>query len=282
MQWLRQGLAASRLTAVVDIGANPIDGDPPYKAMLAHGLCTLTGFEPQPDAREALLARKGPLETYLADAVGDGRTHQLRVTAASGMTSLLEPDPARLHLFNGFREWGRVLRTVSVETRRLDDIEEVGALDYLKIDIQGGELMVFEGGKSKLSQAVAVHTEVSFVPLYENQPSFGEIDLELRTLGYIPHAFASVKRWAIAPLIYSGSFRVGKSQLLEADVVYVRDFGKPELMSDEQLKHLCLVAHCVYDSTDLAHRCLLELAERRVIAHRMADEYRAGVGATRA
>jgi hypothetical protein len=30
-------LQPARLTAVVDIGANPIDGDPPYKRMLAAG-----------------------------------------------------------------------------------------------------------------------------------------------------------------------------------------------------------------------------------------------------
>ena len=28
----------------------PIDGDPPYKAMLAAGLCEVTGFEPQAEA----------------------------------------------------------------------------------------------------------------------------------------------------------------------------------------------------------------------------------------
>lgn len=36
-------LQPQRLTEVVDIGANPIDGDPPYKPMLAAGLCKVTG-----------------------------------------------------------------------------------------------------------------------------------------------------------------------------------------------------------------------------------------------
>ena len=44
-------LKPARLTAVVDIGANPIDGEPPYKPMLQNRLCRLTGFEPQDDAR---------------------------------------------------------------------------------------------------------------------------------------------------------------------------------------------------------------------------------------
>ena len=40
-------LGPARLTSVVDIGANPVDGDPPYKPMLEKRLCRVTGFEPQ-------------------------------------------------------------------------------------------------------------------------------------------------------------------------------------------------------------------------------------------
>jgi hypothetical protein len=47
---LRELLSPSRLTHVVDVGANPIDGQPPYKPMLTQGLCRVTGFEPQRDA----------------------------------------------------------------------------------------------------------------------------------------------------------------------------------------------------------------------------------------
>ena len=61
---------------------NPIDGDPPYKKMLQSGLCTVTGFEPQTDALAELHRRKGPFETYLPNAVGDGQTHRLMVTHA--------------------------------------------------------------------------------------------------------------------------------------------------------------------------------------------------------
>src|SRR5262249_34612530 len=70
-------LRPQRLTAVVDIGASPIDGEPPYKPMLDAGLCTLTGFEPQPEALAELNRRKGANETYLPYAVGDGRAHVL-------------------------------------------------------------------------------------------------------------------------------------------------------------------------------------------------------------
>ena len=52
------------------------------------------------------------------------------------------------------------------------------------------------------------------------------------------------------------------NQLLEADFVYVRDFRKPDLLTEEQLKHLALIAHYCYRSFDLAQFCLLALEER--------------------
>src|SRR5271170_498594 len=182
-------VCCSRLTAVVDIGANPIDGDPPYKEMLQAGLCTVTGLEPQPDALAKLHRRKGPLETYLPHAIGDGEPHRLMITRAPGMTSLLRPDAKRLALFNGFTAFGTIIHEVDVASHRLDDIDEVGEFDLLKIDIQGGELMTFQNGRGKLADAVAVQTEISFVPLYENQPAFGQVDLELRSQGFLPHSF---------------------------------------------------------------------------------------------
>ena len=259
---LNQLLEPERLTAVVDIGANPIDGDPPYHEMLRKGLCTVTGFEPQPEALTSLLQRKGPLERYLPSVVGDGSDHVLHVTQSSGMTSLLEPDPARLALFNGFAGWGAVRERVTTPTTRLDDLGEVGQMDLLKIDVQGAELMVFQGGRDKLRGAVAVQTEVSFVALYKEQPTFGDIDAELRSQGFLPHAMTALKRWPIAPVIYDGDFRRPMHQLLEADLVYVRDFTETDDFSSEQLQHLALVAHHVYGSSDLVHLCLLALARR--------------------
>lgn len=47
-------LMPKRLTSVVDVGANPIDGDPPYKILLQKRLCRVTGFEPQAEALAVL------------------------------------------------------------------------------------------------------------------------------------------------------------------------------------------------------------------------------------
>ena len=271
--YLRELVKAERLTAIVDVGANPVDGDPAYVDMLRSGLCTVTGFEPQPEALAALQRRKGPLETYLPDAVGDGETHTLRVTAASGMTSLLEPDTERLGMFNGFSEWGRVLRRVSLPTSRLDDVEAIEHMDMLKIDVQGAELTAFRGAMNRLGECVVVHTEVSFVPLYEDQPTLADVDHELRALGFIPHAMADLKRWPIAPVVYDGDLRRPMHQLLEADMVYARDIMRPDDLTDDQLRHLALIGHCVYGSSDLTHRSIMALCERGLAPPGAPDEY---------
>jgi FkbM family methyltransferase len=266
-------LQPRRRTAIVDIGANPIDGDAPYLPMLQRGLCTVTGFEPQAAALASLNARKSSLENYLPYAVGDGSVRTLHFCAADGMTSLLAPDPRKLALFHLFPDFGRVTGSTSVQTRRLDDIGEIENLDFLKIDIQGTELDVFRGGRRKLAAAVAVQTEVSFITLYEGQPGLGEIDVELRAQGFVPHAMPALKRWTVAPLLVGNDPRRPLNQLLEADLVYVRDFAHTERMDDEQLKHLALITHCCYGSFDLALHCVLAVERRGGLTPGTAQRY---------
>ncbi len=253
------------LTEVVDIGANPIDGEPPYKPMLSTRLCRVTGFEPQESALAELLTKKSEWERYLPYAVGDGKTHTLKICQASGMTSLFEPDTTTLDLFTILKPCGEVTQRVEIQTRKLDEITEIEHLDFLKIDIQGAELAVFKNGTQKLTQTVVIQTEVSFMTLYENQPAMGEIDIELRRQGFVPHCFAAVKRWMIAPCVINNNPRQPLNQLLEADIVYVRDFSKPDLMTDEQLKQLAMIVHHCYGSFDLALRCIMLLEQRNTL-----------------
>jgi len=261
MDHLSEILQPTRLTAVVDIGANPVDGDPPYKAMLEAGLCEVTGFEPQAAALQKLDRKKGPRERYLPYALADGTERTLHVCELEGMTSLLVPDPAHLALFNLFPTWGTVKERIPVKTRKLNDIGEIAALDFLKMDIQGVEREVLAHGQAKLKDTVVIQTEVSFVPLYKDQPSFGDMDLALRAMGFLPHSVTGTKIWPIAPMVVGDAPNRGIRQLLETDMVYVRDFTSPDAMAAEQWKHLALVAHHCYGSYDLALKSILALMQ---------------------
>lgn len=266
MKRLSELLGIEHLTQVVDIGASPIDGVPPYKGLLDAGLCHVTGFEPQPEQLAQLNRTKGPHERYLPHVVGDGAAHSLQLCRSVGFASLLEPDPASLALFEYFQPLGQVLTRERVQTRRLDDIGEIEAIDFLKIDIQGGELSVFQNGRQKLAQAVFIQTEVSFVTLYQDQPAWGEVDLELRAQGFMPHCFAHIKRWPIAPAVIDADQTKPLNQLLEADVVYIRDVRDMDTLSDAQLRHMALIAHVCYGSRDLSLRCLMALQTRKAVA----------------
>ena len=48
------------------------------------------------------------------------------------MSSLLTPNQHTLSHFHGFSNWGKVLEKTEIQTYRLDDLEEVDPIDYLK------------------------------------------------------------------------------------------------------------------------------------------------------
>lgn len=267
---------------IVDIGANPIDGPAPYAPLLAAGLATVTGFEPQEDALARLQAARSERETYLPYAVGDGGELPLHLCAYSGWTSTLRPDERSLDLFRMFGGNAAVTGEITISTRRLDDIAEVGPIDYLKIDIQGGEPAVFRNGRDKLAAVLMVQTEISFFPLYERQPPFGEIDLLLREFGLLPHHFDNVKKGLITPMQFDGQPFRPLNQLLEADLVYARDLREHAAIDDLALRKMAAIAHVCYGSFDLAMNCLMRLRDRGAAPAGVIEDYLALLNSPRA
>ena len=270
MQALRDLLQPERLTAIVDVGANQIDANPPYQRMLDEGLCTVVGFEPQPEALAKLIAGKGPSETYLPHAIGNGQVHTLHLTQHQGMVSFLEPDPQTVALFNGFPEWSKVVQLKPMATARLDDIEAVAHIDLLKADVQGYEIEVLRSARYKLAKAVAIQVEVAFIALYKDQPTFADVDMELRAMGFRPHCFAEAKVMPLANAVNPP--HSDPHQLVDADVLYIRDITKP--MDTEQWKHLALIAHHISGSFDLAMRCVAMAAKVGGAPADAPDQYR--------
>jgi hypothetical protein len=132
---------------------------------------------------------------------------------------------------------------------------------------------VFNNGHAQLLRAVAIHSEVSFVPFYFNQPVYGEIDLALRALGFIPHMFDVLNKRMILPLHSADQPYAALNQLIEADVIYVRDFMQADKMTVEQLKHLAMIAHHCYKSYDLAGNCIHHLIERGALQNGSVERY---------
>ena len=237
---------------IVDVGASPIDGVPPYDALRSSGRADLVGFEPDEVQFRALLELDERDATFLPHAIGDGQPGTLHVCKSPGMTSLLEPDQKVLSHFHGFSGWGEVTKTLPVQTMRLDDCPETKHTDYLKLDIQGGELAALSGAVELLSEALCVHIEVQFVPFYKDQPLFAELDQALRAAGFMLHRFLPIHSRVFQPLLVNDDIYAGLSQELWSDAVYFKNFADFDRLEVSALLKVAEIANDVYQSIDLA------------------------------
>lgn len=271
LHFLRQ-LSGDDAIRVVDVGANPIEGNAPYKVLLENGLCHVTGFEPQAEALAALNAQKSDAETYFSQALGAGGEAMLQLYRHSGFTSVfpVRQDIAQLV---GFGRATQTTGEVAITTTRLDDIAEVGRIDYLKIDVQGSELVIISNGRTALSDAVLVQTEVRFLPLYDGEPSFGDLDRELRAQGFQFHDFDFLKRASLRSESHGRLRPRTNRQVVDGDAFYIRDLTKVAQMSDAQLFRLAILADAVMKSPNVVLFCLDTLAARGVVGPDTATSY---------
>lgn len=262
---LLDALKTERPTRVVDVGANPLT-PPPYQALTEASACEVIGFEPHPEAFAALEAEKRPHETFYNAAVGDGKEATLNIYNESGLTSVYPAYEGAFTYLGRSRRNMALREQLALTTKKLDDIEGFPEFDLLKIDIQGGEVAVFQGAEKGLSSAVAVITEVRFYPIYENEPMLGGVDIELRRHGFELHKFMFQKAKVIPSSQIDRLKRVHhRNQILDGDAVYLKDLGKLETYRNDDLKHLAILASSVFDSHDLVLFCLDRLVERRAI-----------------
>lgn len=266
------GLSGAHALRVVDVGANPIEGTAPYKALLDKGFCHVTGFEPQAEALAALNAQKSDAETYFPQALGAGGEATLQLYRHSGFTSVfpIRQDIAQLV---GFGRATQTTGEVAITTTRLDDIAGIGRVDYLKIDVQGSELVIISNGKKALSDAVLVQTEVRFLPLYDGEPSFGDLDRELRAQGFQFHDFDFLKRASLRSESHGRLRPRTNRQVVDGDAFYIRDLTKVAEMSDAQLFRLAILADAVMKSPNVVLFCLDHLAARGAIGADCATTY---------
>ena len=252
---------------IMDVGAADINETPIYSSLINNKIANLNAFEGDERQIEKLkLKYKDSLKLF-TEFLYDGSTQNLYLAAypESGMTSLFRPNEKVLNFFNGFSRFGKIEKIEKIKTEKLDNISHLPPIDFAKLDIQGSELTVLKNGVKKLESCLAVQLEVSFVCLYENQPSFGEVDLWMRNNGYLPHTFLDVKKWSISPTIFNNNLRQPGNQLLESDIIYIKDPFKLEVLSDTQLKKFILISHYLFKSIDLSVYLILELEKRNVL-----------------
>jgi len=237
-------------------------------------LCRVHGFEPQPEPFAKLQEIKSPLETYYQCAVGNGKKLSLNIYQQSGLTSMHELDMESIDFLGRSKRAARLRETVPMTTERLDDVDGITNIDLLKIDVQGSEAMIFDAGKNKLKDAVAVVTELRFYPLYRDEKLQDAQISRLAKFGLMYHKLLFVKSKMIAN---SQSDRLRpralKTQAIDGDAVFIRDLRAPDEVDAQKLAHLALLADAVFESYDLSLHCIDLLAGRRKVPDTLAADY---------
>jgi FkbM family methyltransferase len=249
----------------VDIGAMLLEGAvDPLARLNKLGRLSVIGFEPQPAECEKLNALALPGRQYLPYAVADGTRRRFFVTNTGMTSSLLRPNLEFVQRFNNLAELMQVVATPEVDTVRLDDVSEIQAqgCDLLKLDTQGSEAEILTHASETLKGCLIIQTEVEFVPLYERQPLFAEVDQLLRRHGFMFHRFLGLSGRTYSPLIMNGNPNAALSQMLWSDAVYVPDLARLDRLEPNALLKLAALLHEVYGSFDLCH-LVLEAHDRQ-------------------
>jgi FkbM family methyltransferase len=181
--------SADRELVIFDIGAH--HGNSVEKFICLYPKAGIYAFEPDNENYARLSMRFAGISAVRSYRVAAGRTdghtllHQNNYHATHSLLPFKVGEINRWADANDFQETG----VVEVDQIALDTFcarNDIAGIDILKLDAQGGEMMVLEGGEEMLSkQAIkALFCEVEFRELYEGQPLFWDITGFLMSRGY--------------------------------------------------------------------------------------------------
>jgi FkbM family methyltransferase len=199
-----------RSGVVVDLGAN--EGNWTNSVLRVFPQTEVIAAEPGAEPRAALEARFADRPNVLIDprAVSDkAGTAAFHVASWSVFSSLLSPTPGLHELYGTTSPPTEEVDTVQVETVTLDQLVGDRHVSILKLDVQGGELAVLEGGGEALTRTDCILVEMLFVAHYEGDTTFGGL-----------HAAMIERGFQLMDI--SRPFREGQGPALWADACYAR------------------------------------------------------------
>ena len=188
-------------TLIFDVGANCGQTAWQYRNLFPNA--QIYCFEPQPDLCRGLenRFRDDPKISVYACAVGATEgTADFYLNAKRATSSLLAPDVT--HLSPSYLPMLRNEEICPVRVITVDSFassKNLKHIDLLKMDIQGGEYSAID----------LIYSEAFFVPMYANQPLFGDLVSYLAKWNYRLH------------LIYNQNINGISGRPLQADAVFV-------------------------------------------------------------
>lgn len=252
---------------ILEVGAASFDGrtEPFYQLPDIFPGSQIIGFEADTRLCDELNRNAGKGLKYFPFALGRSEeTRNFYQTSHPQCSSLYRPNEELLrHYIN--MEVAKLDTVTSIETISLDRFiqdNDVSDIDFLKIDIQGAELDVFQGGLEALREVVMIISEAEFIPHYIDQPLFGDVCSYLAERGLMFHKFLGFGGRALKPLILDKNPN-RPSQLLWSDSIFVRDIQLLPMLSVEKLLKLSVLGF-LYGSVDLVFRCFTIVDQRKL------------------
>jgi FkbM family methyltransferase len=250
---------------LIEIGARQVSRNKePFYELLDHfPFSKIIGFEIDEETCNKMNFSAPKGVEYYPYALGEfNENRQLFIANHPMCTSLYKPNEKFISLYQNF-EVAFLKSESTIDTITLDDFIEdnnIGSVDFIKIDVQGAELDIFKGGKKTLDNVLKIICEVEFVHHYENQPLFGDICNFLATHELMFNKFLKLEGRSLKPMILNNNLNYA-SQHIWSDAVFIRHIQKIPLLNDEKLLKLSLLA-AVYGSADLTVYCLSKFDER--------------------
>ena len=250
---------------MIEVGAREIHKDPElfYRLLDLFPGSRVIAFEPDEAFCESQNAAARPGVTYYAQALG--RTEEQRAfyeTEDPMCSSLYRPNSALLDRYNNM-DVAKVKKVSQVHTVSLDNFcasHGIEQVDFIKIDIQGAELDVFQGGVATLDNVLGVVSEAEFVQNYVDQPLFGDVCRFLDAQELQFQKILGVGGRALKPTILNNDPNAC-SQMLWADVLFFRNlFTEKTIWNEQRLKLAVLAA--LYECFDLTFFCFNEVDRR--------------------
>jgi FkbM family methyltransferase len=264
---------------VLEIGARPVGDVEPFHALLdLFPASRMSALEIDPALCDELNRSAPRGQRYYSCALG--RTEEARTlyeTVHPMCASLYEPDERYDRAYHDL-DVMRLKSTSEVRTTALDTFvrdNRIGPVDFIKMDIQGAELDVLQGGAATLHGVLAIVCEVEFVPVYKDQPLYGDIDAHLRRHGFMLHKFLSISGRVMKPLTLGSSGRA-PVQMMWADALFTRDLLDLSGLDGDALLKLAVLLD-LYGSFDAVHYLLTRYDDLR--AARLAPEYLEAIAA---
>jgi FkbM family methyltransferase len=217
-QTLRRLISLLSVDMVFDVGANVGQYGLQLRRKVGYR-GPMISYEPIPYAAlkvRSLASRDKLWEVNESAMDGVSGKAQFHVMAGDEFSSLLKPSKQFEGRFYGQH---KIQETIEVDVITLNDAVSRVAPFYkglLKLDTQGTELRILQGGKNSLSKFSAIQLEIGFQSLYEGEGKFVEIVDAMKSWGYGLSALFPNNQ---------GHF----PHLLEMDAIFLRNELFPEL-----------------------------------------------------